>query len=100
MKIAILGFGREGQSTFRFLQKSHLFKNSEFLIVDKKATNKIPHGVHKIFGRNYLKSLKQFDMVFRSPGVPWMLPELVQARKRGVVFSSLTKLFFAHCPAT
>src|SRR5258708_13362976 len=39
-------------------------------------------------------------MVFRSAGVLWMLHELVQARKRGVVFSSLTKLFFAHCPAT
>src|SRR6266404_4030146 len=98
MKIAILGFGREGQSTLKFLQKSHLFKNSEFWIVAKKVAAKIPRGIHRQIGRSYLKNLEKFDVIFRSPGIPYNLPELVRARKNGVIFSSLTKLFFAHCP--
>ncbi|MEK7552541.1 MAG: UDP-N-acetylmuramoyl-L-alanine--D-glutamate ligase, partial [Patescibacteria group bacterium] len=49
---------------------------------------------------DYLKNLERFDLVFRSPGVPYNLPELVRARRRGIKFSSGTKLFFERCPAT
>ncbi|MBI4087290.1 MAG: UDP-N-acetylmuramoyl-L-alanine--D-glutamate ligase [Candidatus Liptonbacteria bacterium] len=100
MRIAILGFAREGQSLLAFLKKSAQYKNAEFWIVDKKATTKIPPGVHGQLGKNYLQNLEKFGLVFRSPGVPYNLPELKKARRAGVVFSSATKLFFENCPAT
>ena len=75
LKIAILGFGREGQSVFRYLKKSSHFKKSKIEILDRKRS------------RNYLKNLNRFDLIFRSPGIPYNLPELKKARKEGVYFS-------------
>ena len=82
MNIAILGFGREGKSVFEFLKNSNKFKKSGIAILDQK------------FDKNYLKNLQSFDLVFRSPGVPYNLPEIQSAISKGVVFSSATKLFF------
>jgi len=45
-------------------------------------------------GKNYLKNLDQFDIVFRSPGVPYNMPEIQKAIKKGVKFSSATQLSF------
>jgi UDP-N-acetylmuramoylalanine--D-glutamate ligase len=50
-------------------------------------------------GDAYLSHLKNFDIIFRSPGIPYLLPELVRAKKQGVIISSSTKLFFEHCGA-
>ncbi len=82
MNIAILGFGREGQSTLKFLKKSPYFKNARISILDKKTD------------KNYLKKLNDFDVVFRTPGIPYNLPEIQKAIKNGVRFSSATDLFF------
>ena len=79
-----MGFGREGQSVFRYLKKSSHFKKSKIEILDRKRS------------RNYLKNLNRFDLIFRSPGIPYNLPELKKARKEGVYFSSVTRLFFEN----
>lgn len=85
-KLAILGYGREGKSVFGFIKKISEFRRAKIEIRDKKLN------------KNYLKNLEQFDVVFRSPGVPYNLPELKRARKSGVRFLSATKLFFDYCP--
>ncbi|OGZ00703.1 MAG: hypothetical protein A3A43_00720 [Candidatus Liptonbacteria bacterium RIFCSPLOWO2_01_FULL_56_20] len=94
MKIAILGFGREGQSLFRFLRKEPRFRTAEIWILDKNERIAIPRGARTQTGKNYLADIARFDAVFRSPGVPYGLPTLVAARRAGVRFSSATKLFF------
>lgn len=99
MKIAILGFGQEGQSLLRFLKKHRDFQDSEIWILDKNPKAKIPRGLKKQTGTHYLKNLAQFDLVFRSPGIPYNLPELKRARAKRVKFSSATKLFFERSPA-
>ena len=83
MRIAILGFGEEGKSLLKFLKKSPQFRRDKITILDRKLD------------KNYLKNLKRFHVIFRSPGVPYTLPELQAARKAGVVISSATKLFFS-----
>ncbi len=45
-------------------------------------------------GADYSKNLNQFNLVFRSPGVPYNLPEIQKAVKTGIETSSVTKLFF------
>ena len=82
MKIAILGFGAEGKTTLKFLKKSPRFKKAKICVLDKKND------------ANYLKNLEQFDVVFRSPGVPYNLPEIQKAVKAGVKFSGNIQLFF------
>ncbi|MBM3256993.1 MAG: UDP-N-acetylmuramoyl-L-alanine--D-glutamate ligase [Candidatus Liptonbacteria bacterium] len=92
-KIGILGFGREGHSLLNFLRRSPKFKNSEIWVRDKKH-QKVPRGVKTAFGSKYLRNLAAFDVLFRSPGIPYLIPEIQRAKKNGVQISSATKLFF------
>lgn len=103
MKVAILGFGREGKSVLSFLKTRGLTrmttrinadKKTEIWILDKNPNLKILGGLHSRLGKNYLENLESFDLIFRSPGIPYNLPELKKARQAGVKFSSATKLFF------
>lgn len=94
MKIAILGFGREGHSVLKFLERDSRYKNSEIWIVDKKSTIGLPLNVRSQTGSNYLKNLSDFDVIFRTPGIPYLTPQIQKARKKGVKISSATKLFF------
>ncbi|MBI2097414.1 MAG: UDP-N-acetylmuramoyl-L-alanine--D-glutamate ligase [Candidatus Vogelbacteria bacterium] len=87
MRLAILGFGREGKSVLKFLRRAPPYRGAKIFILDQKLD------------KNYLKDLARFDLIFRSPGVPYHLPALAAARKSGVKFSSATKLFFEQCPA-
>jgi len=93
-KIAILGFGNEGRAVFKFLKRERELKDKEVWILDKSEKVKVPRGVRTKFGKDYLKDLSRFETIYRSPGVPYMSKELVVARKKGVKFSSATKLFF------
>ena len=95
MKIAILGFGREGQSVLKFLRKNPLSKKDKIYVLDKNPALRVPKNINNQLGKNYLRNLSRFDIVFRSPGIPYNLPELVKARKAGVRFLSVTKLFFS-----
>ncbi|MEK9180537.1 MAG: UDP-N-acetylmuramoyl-L-alanine--D-glutamate ligase [Patescibacteria group bacterium] len=101
MRIAILGFGREGQSVLKFLQNRGLTRTGtrtdvdELWILDKNPSIKTPPVLKKQLGPGYLKNLKRFDLIFRSPGIPYSLKELVKARSAGVKMQSATKLFFS-----
>ena len=93
MKIAILGFSREGQSLYKFLKKQPSYKKAEFFILDQDTKLKIPKGVTPVLGKKYLNNIKEYDQVFRSPGVPY---HLVKKHKN---ITSPTELFFKLCPA-
>lgn len=98
-KIAILGFGREGRSVLRFIGKRSKHRNADIWILDKNPRVPIPKGILSRLGKNYLRGLDRFDLIFRSPGVPYNFPELARACSAGVQFSSATKLFFQLCQA-
>ncbi len=100
MKIAILGFSREGKATLKFLSKTSEFKNADISILDLNSNLTLPDDVNVKLqvGKNYLKNLTQFDIIFRSPGVPYNLPEIQRAIKNGVKISSGTQLFFEQLP--
>jgi len=97
-KIAILGFGREGQSLLKFLLKDDIYKKSEITICDCNpnvlASNKKSANIFFQTGENYLKNLERFNIIFRSPGVSYDFPEIQKALKSGIEISSVTKLFF------
>ena len=54
-------------------------------------------GVRLILGEDYLKDLNE-DIIFRTPGMRFYLPELEEARRRGSVVTSEMEVFFAFCP--
>ena len=88
-----------------FLRKSPKYDFAEIFILDKDKPSPNPspsvegegRRVRVRSGKNYLRRLEKFNLVFRSPGVPYNLPEIQQAIKKGVIFSSATKLFFENC---
>jgi len=82
-KILILGFGREGKDTFKFLKK--LFPKKKIAIADAK------------FDKNYLKAIKNCDIVIKSPGVPVHLPAVERTYKKGKI-TSPTEIFLENCP--
>ena len=86
MRVAILGFGQEGKAVLKFLKKNQLQVRP--VILDKKRDPK------------YLSKLKNFDTAYRSPGVPYNLPQIQKAIKSGVKFSSATELFFEYAKGT
>ena len=70
--IAILGFGKEGKSTYNFirrysnqkltiLDKNDITKNNEYLLEDK--------NLKIITGENYLNNLEQYDLIIKAPGI-------------------------------
>lgn len=54
-------------------------------------------GVELRLGPDYLKNL-DVDVIFRTPGMKFDLPELVEARSRGVAVTSEMEVFFDLCP--
>ena len=76
MKIALLGYGKEGQATEKHF-KNH-FENVEIDIFENFTFEEISK-----------KDYSSYDIIFRSPSVPPLhLPNE----------SSVTKYFFDHCP--
>lgn len=64
--ILILGFGREGKSTYEFIKK--YVKYTSLGIADKNEI-KVPEKVY--FGENYLDAVLEYDVVIKSPGIPF-----------------------------
>ncbi len=76
MKIALLGYGKEGQATEKYF-KNH-FENVEIDVFENFTFEEISK-----------KDYSSYDIIFRSPSVlPLHLPNE----------SSVTKYFFDHCP--
>ena len=99
-KVAVLGFGLEGQDLCRFLlkEKAHItvFDQKEKLDAREYRDFK-KAGVDFKLGRDCLQYLSLFKIIFRSPGFKLLLPEILAAEKQGAKISSATKLFFELC---
>jgi len=88
-RAAILGYGTEGESAYRYLAG----KGYDLTIHDLDPGKELPKGAKSVLGPDYLKKLDDYDMVVRSPGIkPWEI-------ETKAVVTSQTGLFFEHCPA-
>lgn len=69
--ICILGFGREGKSTYKMIEKycsPKALAIADLNDIDREA-NGISENVDLICGKDYQQCLDRFDMVFKSPGI-------------------------------
>lgn len=72
-KIVILGFGKEGQSTYRFIRK--YLSDIPLTIRDKNKdiTNSplLKNDIHVeiITGNDYLEQLEEYDIIMKAPGI-------------------------------
>lgn len=70
-RIIILGFGLEGQSTLKYLQKNRI--QNEIVIADKNtdiSNNPLVQELTLIYGDRYLSQIDKDDFVIKSPGIP------------------------------
>ena len=70
--IAILGFGREGKSTYRFIRKHLKEKNLTIIDKDEQILNDFNSDKYLDFvlGDSYLDNLDKYDLVIKTPGIP------------------------------
>ncbi|HSW47791.1 MAG TPA: UDP-N-acetylmuramoyl-L-alanine--D-glutamate ligase [Candidatus Saccharimonadales bacterium] len=102
-KVAILGLGVEGISSIKFLKN----KEVKIFVLDKSEKTELEKvdlriaedaGVEFILGASYLDDLSRFDIIIRTPGFHRLNQKLLDAEKKGVFITSLTKIFFDLCP--
>ena len=100
-KIAFCGLGKSNLPLIKmFSQKGAIVtacdsKNEDQLSETIKELR--PYNVRFHLGKNYLENL-DFDIIFRSPGLKFFSPELIQARSKGYIVTSEMELFFDLCP--
>lgn len=90
-KIMILGFGKEGQSTYNLLRK--WFPKMHLSICDRNEDldiDSLDDNVSLITGEAYLGSCQDFDLIIKSPGIPY---ELIAEKCHPSAITSQTDLF-------
>lgn len=79
--IAILGFWLEGKSTLNFLLNNN-FAFNKLSVLDMKDQPSLGElGIPSETWENYLQHLDQFDVIFKSAGVPYS-PELLPYKEK------------------
>ena len=102
-KIALCGIGVSNTP----LIMNFLEKGARVYACDKRSREQIGELADKIeaagaelrLGADYLADL-EVDIIFRTPGMSFYLPELTAARKKGIAVTSEMEVFFDLCPAT
>lgn len=103
-KILILGFQQEGMTTLKFLRQ--LFPQKVIGVADKltakelklkaaRETIRSDQNLRLHLGRNYLEAIKEYDVIFKAPGISPFLPQIQEAK---IPILSETALFFDLCP--
>ena len=91
MRIAIAGYGLEGESNYRYWAAN---ESNEVTIVDQRQPDReLPKNAKFIIGDDVTEHLYGFDMVIRTAG---LAPRKIKTD--GKVWSA-TNEFFAKCPA-
>lgn len=87
-KIAILWFGKEGQSSLKFLLEQGI---TDITVLDKNDIQEEYIDINFITGDLYLDDLWEFDLIFKSPGISPFWEKLLPYREK---FISQTQIFF------
>ncbi len=100
-KIAFCGLGVSNLPLVKLFTE----KDMDILACDKVDENNVSNeilnlknlGVKLKLGKDYLKDLN-VDIIFRSPGINFLHPELQKARQNGTAVTSEMEVFFDLCP--
>ena len=93
-KILILGFGREGRSTYNFIRR--YLPSKHLTVGDRNTVTLRDENVSFACGDNYLENLGEYDLVFKSPGIPFVgvrYPETTE-------ITCQTDMFLRFCDCT
>ena len=92
MKIAIVGYGVEGHSNYKYYRNK--YPDAEITIFDTKdELTDAPDGAKVVLGEDAFGKVKGFDLILRSPSIPPR--DIAQADHHW----SATREFMRQCPA-
>lgn len=99
--VTFCGIGRSHMPLMELFQKKGALVSAR----DKRSFEELGEngeklkalGIKLILGEGYLGHLEE-DLIFRTPGMRYTLPELAEARKRGSAVTSEMEVFFELCP--
>ena len=99
--VAFCGVGRTHMPLIKLFQE----KGAVVTVRDQRPLEKLGEngeilrslGVELRLGEDYLQDLNE-DIIFRTPGMRYHLPQLEEARVRGCAVTSELELFFRLCP--
>ncbi len=66
-KIILLGFGREGRSSYSYIRK--YLSDYPLAVADKRDFDLPDENITKIVGEDYLSSVNEYDLIIKSPGI-------------------------------
>ena len=91
-KIAILGFGLEGKSTYNFIRK-YLPKQQLYILDKSMGENIGDEFATFITGEEYLNNLESYDIIMKSPGISFKDIDISKFKSK--IYSQL-ELFLEH----
>lgn len=90
--IVILGFGREGVSTYNYIRK--YFPEKPLAIADKKEITIEDKNVTLLTGESYMDKVFDYELVIKTPGVPIVNIEIPE----NVLITCQVDLFLRYAP--
>lgn len=102
-KVAVLGVGISNTPLIKYLSEMGV-RVTAFDRADENQLKDTLESLDKYpveyrLGESYLKSLKGFDLIFKTPKVRFDIPELEAERARGAAVTSEMEVFMELCPA-
>ncbi len=95
MRIAVLGYGKQGQAAVEYWGKGN-----EITVCDFNENIDLPLGVDRQLGKNYLHGLDRFNLIVRSPIIH---PQDISDANSGDYIlrkvTTVTEEFMRNCPA-
>ncbi len=101
-KILILGIGKEGLDNLLFFKKQIRYKkigiadSSPFSKIDKETKKHFAKNFNLHFGKKYLQALSDYDIIVKSPGIPFSSLKI----KKGQKITSQSDIFLSNCKTT
>lgn len=100
-RIIMLGVGLSNSPLVRMC----VAKGAQVTVCDRRTREQVGSPADELesvgaklrLGPDYLQDLDA-DIIFRTPGIRYTLPELTAARRRGVAVTSEMEVFFDLCP--
>ncbi len=72
--VLVLGYGREGQSTVKYIRD--FLPEKKLVIADRNSVALCDENTQVISGENYLDCINDFDLVMKSPGISFKSVEV------------------------
>ena len=102
-KVAIIGLGVSNIPLLDYLHE----KKAKVTVFDEREVDNIPKEIFEelikynmkyVFGKECLKELKGFDIIFRAPSCMPTKKELLLAKEEGAIVTSEIEMLIEMCP--